>query len=183
MLQGLGRHRLRRQEGSAHPTRMLSSMSVGATLSPRPTTNCTQREGILNTPAVSAVSPSHWHRNRMTTKQVTTEASALPRMTMTRGLRTVQGGDVQCRACTFAICLTLMTYLASSAPGLMIFVHRATCTAGWHLSRSRTQLCRASDAGLSVIRQQVTSSRGHGLWGGGVRAQSQGTIFPAAGGG
>ena len=28
---------------------------------------------------------------------------------------------------TFAICFTLMTYLASSVPGLMIFVHLATC--------------------------------------------------------
>ena len=34
----------------------------------------------------------------------------------------------QARKCfTFAICFTLMTYLASSVPGLMIFVHLATC--------------------------------------------------------
>ena len=30
---------------AAHPTRMPSSMSVGATLSPRPTTNCAEQIG------------------------------------------------------------------------------------------------------------------------------------------
>mmetsp|Transcript_35023 Transcript_35023/g.77935 ORF Transcript_35023/g.77935 Transcript_35023/m.77935 type:complete len:377 (-) Transcript_35023:315-1445(-) len=79
------------------PTRIPSSISVGATLSPRPTTN-------------------------------------------------------------FAICLTLMTYLASSVLGLMIFVHRATCRGCSSciicLSETKSQrLGGASPVSLSLIPQ------------------------------
>jgi hypothetical protein len=82
-----------------HPTRMPSSMSVGATLSPRPTTNCKfadkKVDMLYNTRLTK--SPSHaWQVQQ-------------------------PGGSP-----TFAICFTLITYLASSVPGLMIFVQRAT---------------------------------------------------------
>mmetsp|Transcript_11308 Transcript_11308/g.37391 ORF Transcript_11308/g.37391 Transcript_11308/m.37391 type:complete len:240 (-) Transcript_11308:135-854(-) len=65
------------------PTRMPSSMSVGATCCPKPTTN-------------------------------------------------------------FAICFTLITYCASSVPGLIIFVHRATCNG-----------CSSCIACLSWVRSHV----------------------------
>ncbi len=35
--------------------------------------------------------------------------------------------ELMAKTITLAICLTLMTYLDSSVPGLIIRVHRATC--------------------------------------------------------
>ena len=96
----------------SHPTRMPSSMSVGATRSPRPTTNCicVQLSGML----------------------LIRQTAARQRKTL-RNLYVQQIRQARERI-TFAICLTLMTYLASSVPGLMIFVHLATCASAHDFS-------------------------------------------------
>jgi len=53
-----------------------------------------------------------------------------------------------------AICLTLMTYLASSVLGLIIFVQRATCAAHARMSagpHSRAPSCAETEAGLTAL--------------------------------
>lgn len=54
---------------------------------------------------------------------------------------------------TFAICLTLMTYFASSVPGLMIFVHLATWrdTKLWHNSHAAVESAHGSSTYLSMV--------------------------------
>ncbi len=57
-----------------------------------------------------------------------------------------------------AICLTLMTYLASSVLGLMIFVQRATCAAHARVSAGPSHLC-------AVLRRDRSRSGCSGVTG------------------
>lgn len=78
----------------SYPTRIPSSMSVGETLSPSPTTNCIwQRHPHIYILSVN-IHSDIW--------------------------------ILQKSNFTLAICLTFITYLASSVFGLIIFVHLAT---------------------------------------------------------
>ncbi len=58
--------------------------------------------------------------------------------------------QIRCQL-AFAICLTLIKYFASSVPGLMIFVHLATCTTGPALrARSWTRAAAHGDCSWST---------------------------------
>ena len=83
----------------AYPTRMPSSISVGETFSPKPTTNYKHTTNNLRD------FTEHYF-----TAQCLQSYLLLNQMSH-----------------TFAICLTFMTYLESSVPGFIILVQRATC--------------------------------------------------------
>ena len=76
---------------------------------------------------------------------------------------------------TLAICLTLITYFASSVPGLMIFVQRATCT---HRVTASARLSAAGRAESSMTSHTSSAQRakqqggdGHAEQGGGACLQ------------
>ena len=112
---------------SAYPTLMPSSTSVGATLSPRPTTNCTHAP-------LSVCQCTGLHL-------LASKAAIL---------------------LTFAICLTLITYLASSVPGFMIFVHLATYSA--HSAPSRHSCCSFEHVGFCCDHAPELHMQAYMLW-------------------